>query len=75
MEMTIKETTVCQIRPFKYTCDHMGSTIEGISILKSVVLFFGLKNKGRVTSDLPPLVVYRLPSKRCSLTVAMQMVI
>lgn len=74
MRMTIRETTVCQICPLNFTCDHIGSTIERIAILKALVLFFGLKNKGKVTSDLPPLVVFGLPTKRCSLTVAMQMV-
>ncbi len=61
MKMTIKETTVCQIRPLNFTCDHMGSTIEGISILKSLVLFFGLKKKGKVTGDLLTLVVFDFP--------------
>lgn len=67
MKMMIKETTVCQVRPLDFTCDHMGSTIEGISILKPPVLFFDLKNKGKVTSDLPH-------SETSLLTVAMQMV-
>lgn len=60
MRMTIRETTVCQICPLNFTCDHIGSTIERIAILKALVLFFGLKNKGKVTSDLPPLVVFGL---------------
>lgn len=43
MSVTIKRTMVCQISPILFTCEHMGSTIEGIFILKLVVLFFSMK--------------------------------
>lgn len=54
----------------------MGSTIGGISILKSVVFFFGLKNKGRVLVINRHLLCLDFPQKGVHyITVAMQMVI